>query len=739
MNEQISLRGEGDPNVDPYWDDPDFVADGNPYGRGKLVNFGVIRAMLWRQRFVLAGLVGAALLAGLVITMLMTPIYAATSSVRVDSQPDQLIEGQELVNPYIGANEIDRYLLTLTHEVTSRDMALKVEEELDLANNAAFLGLERDVVDGHLPAEGEARREQTAIAMLQGNLEVEVPLMTSVISMTYESPNPEIAAAVANAYATNFLSSDIERALEANSYALEFLDEQIVELRAELQDAERAAINYARANRLVGEALQSQDDNGDDAGAPATLSAANLGNINRTYTEARAERIAAEQRWRSVRDIPPAQLPEVRTSSYVEQLRGQLAEAQADLVQLRERYQDDYPDIRQLEARIATLRSDIATAGAEIKASIRNDYTIALRQERALAGELERQSSVTLDEQDRRVQFNLLDREVQARRSQLAALLARYNQVSSAANLQSSNATLLEQAVVPDAPVAPNLFKNLVIAFVLGTGLAVALAILREVLDDRLRSTEDVERVLGVRALGHTPNIDEADIASDIDDTFSHLSEAYASIRATLDYRLAKGRHSVIQVTSSGAGEGKTTTAIALARRYAMLDRKVLLMDVDLRRPSVTRQLLGERPSKGLTEVLMGEATFDEAILKGGDDSLDVLGLAALPNEPVEMLSSGLLPAFIQSQRPNYDIILLDSSPVMGIADAPLLARAVDATVFVVEANVAHNGQAKAAISRLRQVGANIVGAVLAKFRALEAAGDYSYTYSYYNYQQKAS
>ncbi|MDE1467464.1 GumC family protein [Aurantiacibacter sp. D1-12] len=742
MNSLTEHPADTDPDFDPYWDAPKAAPRGNPYGRGGLINFGAIRAMLWRQRWILAGTIVLALVFAVIFTLLMTPIYAATSAVRVDPQATQLIEGQEIVDPYIGANEIDRYLQTLTHELTSRAMAEKVEESLDLANNAAFLGFEDEAALTSGFSANEAVREGMAADKLQGSLEVEVPLLTSVINITVKSTDPELAAAIANAYAENFLSSDVERALEANSYALEFLDNQIAELRDELQAAERQAIDYARANRLVGEPLQAESGaQGSEAGSgtPNTLAAANLREVNQRFIAARAARIAAEQRWRNVSNTPPAELPEVQASAHVQELRTQLAQAEAQLRQLRNRYRDDYPEVQQLLVQIETMQRNVALAGAEIKSAIRDEYDVARGQEQALAAELARLSDVTLDEQDRRVQFNLLDREVVALRSQLESLLSRYNQIASAANLQSSNATLLDRAVVPGGPVSPNLFQNLIIALVLATGLAIALAILREVLDDRMRSTDDVERVLGLRALGLTPSVQEAEIKDDIVDTFSHLSESYASIRATLDFRLAKDNLKIIQFTSSQAGEGKTTTAIALARRYAMLDRKVLLIDADMRRPSVSRNLTGDRPAKGLIEVLMGEASLADVLLQTGVEGLDVVGLARLPNEPVELLSSGVLPDFLEEQRAIYDVILLDSSPVMGIADAPLLARAVDATVFVVEANRAHNGQAKAAVQRLREVGGNVVGAVLTKFRALEAAGDYSYAYQYYTYDQRPS
>lgn len=730
---------------------PSFVDKYMPEGTGAkavsydsngLINLASIRAFLWRQRVILALVTGVVVLIGLIATMLMTPIYQATSTVRVNMEAGQIVEGQDLTDPFIQSSEVDRYLQTLAGVIDSRSMALRVVDSLKLHKNKSWMGKDAPTSPppGTSAKQWEARQRQVAANMLMGGITVTVPNDTRIISINFRSPDPVLAARIADSYAENFLQDSLNQSVEANSYARKYLEDQIADVRGKLQNAEVQAIGYARSNRIVGSPLTgtTTSEATGEAGTAPTLTVTNLARMNQSYTDARAQRIAAEQRWQSVSGTPAAQLPEVQQNSTIQSLRTQLATLNSDLSKLRERYRDDHPDVVELQARISVIERQLQNASAEIKQSIRNAYEIARRQEDALSGELARVSDQTLDEQDRRVEYNLIDRDVQALRAQLASLLERYNQIAAAANLRSNTVTMLDAATVPGSPSSPNLMRNLLVALVLGIGLAGAIAVLREVLDDRVRSIDDVERKLGIPALGQTPYVSEK-LSSEIDDQFSPISEAYSSIRATLDFSMPKMKHLVIQMTSSQASEGKTTTSVAIARKYASIGCKVLLVDMDLRRPSIARAFGHARTDVGVVDVLFSRVPLERALLTGMEENLDVLPVGKAPPNPVEILSSGLIPEFLARHREQYDVIIIDSSPVMGIADAPLLSRFADAVVFVVEANRAHFGHSRASIRRLRDLDAKIVGAVLTKFRALEAGQDYSYQYRYYTYGSQDS
>lgn len=708
--------------VDRYL--PDHFWQPDPYGPIPVLRLNTIRAILWRQRYVILGIVSLVMALGLAVTMMMTPLYDATATLRVNNKSGEIIEGGQL-DPYISAIEVSTYLNTLSEVITSRSMALAVVDDLELSK-APSKAEDISVPD-------EVRRQELA-AELSANLEVQIPGDSRILAITYRSDDPEEAARLANAFANSFLRDNLMQGIEMNAYAKEYLDEQIGQTREKLQTAEQKAVDYARANRIIGPALLGGGSEGtESSGTAPTITMSNLASANSALSAARERRIAAEQRWRAVASVPAAQLPEVRQSSMIQSLRTELAEATARKSSLSQRYQSDYPELREMSARIDDLGREISAASEEIKRSIRDEYQIALRQEGALRGEVNAVSSRTLDEQDRRLEYNLLERDAAAIRTQLDTLLQRYNEISAASNIRSSDVTQLDMALPPTVPSSPNLFKNLAAALIIGLGLAAVAAVLREAFDDRLRSAEDVERKLGARAIGQTPHVGH-EVMPQIADFSSPISEAYSSIRASLDYQLPNVECPAVQFTSSQPSEGKSTSALATARKYASIGRKVLLIDMDLRRPSILASLELEKPSAGLLEALFMHIPLDEAILADVESNLDVLPVAAVPENPAEVLSSGLVAELLAKCRESYDVIIIDSSPVMGIADAPLLSRFVDAVVFVVEANKAQAGQARAAITRLRDMHANILGVVLTKFRAMQAGEAYDHQYRYYSY-----
>jgi capsular exopolysaccharide synthesis family protein len=318
-------------------------------------------------------------------------------------------------------------------------------------------------------------------------------------------------------------------------------------------------------------------------------------------------------------------------------------------------------------------------------------------------------------------------------RGQLSSLLDRYNSISTAANVQTGQISILDNAVVPRSAVSPDILQNMLLAIVLGFAAAGGLALVREIFVDQFRRPEDITDRLGIPVLGLTPHVKSEDLERQEANQFSSLMESYASIRSTIDFTVPRNG-AVVQLTSSQASEGKSTTALILAELFARLGRRTLLIDCDLRKPSIVKLLDAEAGKNGIAEVLLGHATLEETLIKGVHENLQILPVAGIPPNPVELLSSVHFREFLEAQRKEYSIILIDSCPVLGLADAPQIAQHVDATIFVIEANHTSFAQAKTALQRLTHVGANVVGAIFTKYRALEAGSDYAYQYQYYQY-----
>ncbi|MEE4200893.1 GumC family protein [Erythrobacter sp.] len=715
--------------LDQYLPDQQLVA---AQPRPKLVSIDTVRGILYRQRWLFLAITLAALAIGLIITLLSTPMYQATSKVSVEPYGSFILEGQD-VEQGIASNQVGDYLATLVELIKSRSLAGVVVDERNLVERGVLLP--GDIEERRSPGMGDEQwreaKESMITSALAGRVAATTPAESWVIPITFRSEDPVLAAELANAYADAFISSDTRETIAGNEYAIEYLSDQIEIVRERLEEAERDANTYARASGIIVQPIANEDG----STSQTTLTNSNLTNISQRFAEARAARIAAEQKWRSIQNLPTSQLPEVQNSPVLQGLVADRTGLRAELAELRQRYNDSFPQITDLLAQIEILDDQIERSSADIRASVRNDFIVARNQEEALQSELGSLSSESLAEQDEMVQLTVLERQAEALRQQLRSLLERYNQISSAANVNSGNMTKIESALVPGSPYAPSLLQNLGLSLVLGLALAGGLAVLREMFDDRVRSLDEVEEKMDLPLIGHTPHIDEkaGDASVESSHQFSALMEAYASIKAAIDFSLPRSRN-VLQLTSTREFEGKSTTAVVLAELFARSGRRTLLIDADLRRPSVAKLLELESPKVGFVEVLMGHSKLEDAVVKGVHEDLEVLPVGAIPPNPAEILSSEELSKFIEAQRDNYSLILFDSCPVLGLADAPTLSRAVDGTIFVLEANKVPFAQARAAVARLRSAGGTVLGLILSKYRAREAGQSYSYQYDYYEY-----
>lgn len=715
------------------WLDP-YMPDRQPttqHQTTQLINIAVIRGLLFRQRWLVAGVLFGALVLGLIATLLATPMYQADAKVSVRPYGQFVVEGQR--QDQVPGNQVYEYLATLKEKIESRQLALVVVDDLNLGERYDVLG--KDVDEGRAPGmsdnEWKESKRQLAVSLLTDSVVTEQLQGSWVLQIGYQSENPVLAAEIANGYAEAFIASDTRSSVESNRYALEYLKDEIDQTRSRLEGAEVVSNDYARSRSIIVEPVGGEGD--DDAGQSATLTTSKLASINQQFIGARAERISVEQRWRALQNLPASQLPEVQSSAALQGVVSDLTAKRVELTELRQRYTDDFPQIRNLLAQIDTLNSQLERGSSEIKATLRNELTVARNREGALEQELGVLTQETLGEQDQRVELSALDREAQALRDQLRVLLDRFNAVSSAANINPGILQKLDGATVPTDPYEPNILRNLSLAMALGIALAAGLAVLRETFDDRIRSLEDVEDKLGLPFLGYTPQVATRDVLIDDTNRFSALLEAYSSIRAAIDFSLPRSSN-VIQLTSSQANEGKSTTAVILAELFASLGRRTLLIDGDLRRPSVATLLEIERPKVGVVEVVLGHVELEDALIKGVHPNLEILPMGEIPPNPSEIWASKEFRQFIERCRAEYSLVIFDSCPVMGIADAPMLARMVDATIFVLEANSLPFSRARAAIRRLNAAGANTVGAILTKYNALEAGQSYGYESTYYQY-----
>lgn len=716
------------------------VSDGTSGGSsveepGQRIDLRAIWTMLRRNMWLILAATLGALALGLVVTVLSTPQYRATASVQIDQQADRVLQTEDRDQNGSSSQDADRFLRTQTDVLRSRSLAIGVAQSLKLFGSQRFYDAmgSAPALAGQGAITERANREKT-LELLLGRLDINLPGNSRVAAITFESADAQLSADIANAYAKNFIVNNLQRKYNSSSYARDFLASQLVEAKAKLEQSEQQLNRYARAAGLIAARNLPSRAGGETTTTTQSVTNASLVQLNEASNLATANRIAAEQKWRSASGVSVMTIPEVLANPAVQALLEQRAVKTLALREERARHRDEYPAVRELQAQVTEIESQVAALAGNIRDSIRGQYQAAERQEQALVGQVSGLKEATLGEQDRSVQFNILSREVDTNRTLYDGLLQRFKEVSAAAGVSTNNISVVDTADTPLSPSSPKLLVNLAVALLVGLVLSASIVYLREEIDDAVRSPADIERKLGLTVLGTIPRVPEGeDVLGALAQPLAPVTEAYAALRTSLIYSSAQGLPQSLLITSTQPGEGKSTSSFAVAVALAKLGNRVLLVDADLRRPSL-HDLLGIRNTVGLSDLLVQRGTIEGTLVALPDFGITLLPSGPIPPNPTDVLGGGTLPALIERLVGGFDIVVLDGPPVLGLADAPLLAAQVEATMLVVESNRGYGGRTKGAIRRLRSANAVVIGAVLTKFEARKSGVGYEYGYEYYNY-----
>ncbi|MBA2935125.1 polysaccharide biosynthesis tyrosine autokinase, partial [Sphingomonas sp. CGMCC 1.13654] len=741
MNKQIALHP-----------DEDIFDLGEEHLAGPSTSEELARALraLWstfyRNRLLIAAIVAGAMLAGLGLTMLMTPKYKAVSSIQIDQQSANVLgdSSQQSLQQADAWQDTDRFLQTQVDVLQSRALALAVAQDLNLGANDDFVrrmgAKPADKPQGALSL-ADTKQEQI-LTILANGLKVDLPRNSRVVAIAFTSPDPRLAARVANTFAADFMMFNMKRKFGSSVYARNFLEGQLSDTRTKLEASERALLDYARGANLldVSGGIASGTDSTTGSSTPRSLTTSNLVELNDAYAQAQASRVQAQQHWQQAQASSPLQLQEVLTNPAIMQLTQLKAQAQAAYQQDLQRHKPDYPQMQQAAAHIAELDRQINAMADSIRSSIKEQYLTASKQEQALAGQVNGLKSSTQNEQSRSVEYNILKRTVDTNRTMYDSLLQRYSEVSAQAGVAANNISQVDVAEAPAKPVSPRPLINLALATLLGLVAASGFVLLRDKFDDSIRTPEDVPAKLGLTFLNSTPLLEESITPQEaLDDPRSALSEAYAALRASIELGHKGGAPRTLSVTSTRQSEGKSTTAYAIARNFAKIGKSVVLIDGDLRKPSLHR-LANAHNNKGFSNLLAGIAGFEETLQPTDIPTLSLVSAGPLPPNPAELLSGPRLGNLVADLAKRFDVVVIDAPPVLGLADTILIGSATEATLFVVEANGSHHGHAKAAVRRLASSGITMIGALLSKYDARKIGYGYGYGYNYtysYSYGDK--
>ncbi|QDA55849.1 GumC family protein [Thermomonas aquatica] len=688
----------------------------------------------WMVLSILAGVVALALL----ITLLTTPVYRASVLLELQKEGTQVVQVGGVQPGDFGGGWDPEFLQTQYRLIQSQSLAERVANELDLdrttlgdLNQSGWFSRMLALLQpqskqqakkrGAADARQDAQQELMAAAgIVRRGLNVEPVRDSRLVRINYDSTIPGFSVRVANAVAEGFIAAGLERRFGATSYAKTYLEDQLRLTKAKLEDSERKLVVFAQKENLV-----NTGENGQ------SLATQNLTDLNAQLATAQGQRIRAEARWRQASGggAMPSDMMAVSSVPSLRQQRGTL------LAQYQEklgRFKPDYPDMVALKGQIDEIDRQIGAELGSVRASVKAEYDAAAKQEGMLKGQIAALRGQALDVDGRSIQYNILKREADTNRQLYDSLLQRYKEVGVAGDVRANNVSIIDRAQIAWR-VKPNLFTNLALGVLLGGLLGVLVALLLEFLDDTLKTPVDVEQKLKLAVLGVIPKLGAKDsMAAAAGNPQSSFSEAYRSVRTALQFSTDRGVPKTLLITSSGPGEGKSTTALALARNFAQLGKRVLLIEADLRNPSLHRTLGLRGHGVGLSNLLAGACTLNEATLDTDEQGLKVILAGPLPPNPAELLSGTKLVSALTVVAERYDQVILDGPPVLGLADAPILANSVDGTLLMVNSAKTKINAARAALKRLLAARARIVGALLAKYDVRSAGYSYGYGYHYH-------
>ena len=709
----------------------------------------ILRIILKRKWWILSIALLVFLVATL-FTLLQTPIYRATTVVQIEKTAARIVDYRDgSSNPESGWYDERDFLTTQIELLRSKALAERVMESLRLdidkgksasasevvAAVAAVQEVRTDWI-GRILSTWKKRQEpsvkdaqtldrESVLGALRGALTVEPVRNSRLVKINIDSSNAELASKMANTWADSYIKSNLERRLNASSYAKTFLEQQLALIKEKLELSERQLNEYTRQKQIV------------NIDEKTNLNGQNLSEFTNALAKAEQERIRAEASYDEIkRNLGNSK--EILDSKSLSLFRENKAKLEAEYQDQLKIYKPGFPKMQQIQAQIDEIEKRIKSETEVIKSSIdgtaRAAFLSAKAQEGQLRARVDSAKRNVLDIQDQGIRYNILKREVDTNRELYAGLLQRFKEVGIAGGVGTNNISVADKADVPLFPFKPDLFRNAMIGLILGLMAGLALAFVVEYMDDSIKFPDEVERFTGMALLGAIPKVTSKQGAAYVQatsDPRSAVAEAYRSVRTALQFSTFSGAPRTLAITSCTKNEGKSTTAFAVAVALSQLGKRVLLVDGDMRNPSL-HKMLGLDHAVGLSNLLSSNVEPISVTHTTAFENLYFISAGPLPPNPAELLMGPNMSKLLSPNSSMFDHIVIDAPPVLGIADSIVMCNRADASLFVIESSGTSKTSIRNALRRLRQAGVQPLGAILTKMSG--GSGGYGYDAEYYYY-----
>jgi len=613
------------------------------------------------------------------------------------------------------------------------------------ADGTAF-SLELDA-DTFGDAEQLTQSQQTVVGRFMGRLSIDPVRKTKLVNISFASPDPVMAAKVANTFGEEYINSYLDAKIELTTRASIWLNQRLGELKNTLDKSEDRLIAFKQENGLV-----------DVGGSVGRLNEQELLLVTAELAEARSALSSKQDLYREVQALQGdaallGSLPAFQADPLVQRVKIDQGQAQRNLDELRNRYGERHPRVVDAMSQLATLNVALEGHVSRVVVSVAKDFQLAQQRVSAIQAKLNVGKNEIQDIGTKKFELDALEREVATNRSIYDTFFSRITEAKSADGLEAANARISDYALPPVSPFKPK--KQLIIALAaLGSLiLSILMAFLYEQMDETVKGTSDVEGKLGLKLLGILPLIKGSMFNRsqnlplsplDIPDKNRTFSEAVNTARTAICLDDGEIPRKIITVTSSVPGEGKSTASINLAFSLAQLER-VLLIDADMRRPTIAKAAGFEKNVAGLSNLITQTVPARQCIIRGVfEGAFDILPSGPLPEQPLELLSSKRFEKILAQLGNHYDRIIIDSAPTQAVSDGLVLSKLSDAVVYIVKSHDTTLELVKRGTERLRQVGAPLAGILMTQVdvdKISSYGGDYYYQgyYDYYGYHDKGA
>ncbi len=671
-----------------------------------------ILTILKRRKYSILLMLLSLILLSLLYTFAVKPTYRANAVIQIEREGADIVKfgnNTPITDGSTGVN--DPFFRTRYEMLRGRVIANRVINELNLYESLvpkkrsifSLSGI-MDLLGLKDSSKTNSNKSTDYASIFSKNLLVQPIDKTHLVQITYEAHTPDEARNVVTSVVNNFIRSQIEAKSETGEYAKTFLGEQLADAKERLRKSENALVKYANEKGILG----VDDKQGRHI--------RKLENLDAALVQAEIKRIEAESLYQQMKKV--GSVSTVLSNPVITNLKASLVKLEGDYQEMLKTFKPNYPDMRRLQQQINNARSKLNQEMGNIQNSMRADYLAAKRQENKIRTELSAFNEKMRTLQDSSLDYNTLKREVETNEKLYNTLLQRFEEVNVTSAANTSSISIVEPAITPFKRYRPKPLLNLLIGSLSGLILGIGLAFLRESLDQSVKSPDELERISGLPVLGLIPRVTKNSVKKVLGVVVKKkprtpIAEAYRLLATNIRFMIDSKDENVILISSANPKEGKSTTATNIALSYAQMGLKVLLVDADIRKPSL-HEKLGISNKLGLSNYLKGEVD-----LVGITQPVkDIQGLYAITagkydSDPISLLSHERMSYLTTQGSTIFDYVIIDAPPILGFADTLILSSLATSTIIVAKENKLNSNNVETVLKQLYRVKNNVLGFLL--------------------------